>query len=37
MNVAIYLRDNYIEETDKSMILWREKTLLYCMQKNTYL
>ncbi|HAQ5929029.1 TPA: DUF4314 domain-containing protein [Enterococcus faecium] len=34
MNVAIYLRDNYIEETDKSMILWREKTLLYCMQKK---
>lgn len=36
MNVAIYLRAKQIKETDESMVLWRERTLLYCKQKNTY-
>lgn len=34
MNVAIYLRAKQIKETDESMVLWRERTLLYCKQKK---
>lgn len=35
MNVAIYLRANHqIEEIDECMVLWRERALLYCKQKQ---
>lgn len=35
MNVAIYLRVNQqIEEIDECMVLWRERALLYCKQKQ---
>lgn len=35
MNVAIYLRINQqIEEIDECMVLWRERALLYCKQKQ---
>lgn len=34
MNIAIYLRAKQIKGTDESMVLWRERTLLYCKQKK---